>query len=141
GASNGGPAYPLTGSRSAAQFVERGLLTSDAVFIESTHSMYPYAVASHLHFIVRPQHAKVAFKPEFRDPRFHYLGFTGNLGNKLMLTTATDAHHRTEIARAIGSADRVFLYVNAISNIPRRGRLAFATMLNRLGFNQGHDTR
>jgi hypothetical protein len=141
GASNGGPAYPLTGSRSAAQFVERGVSASDAVFIENTHSMYPYAVASHLDLIVLPQHAKVAFRPEFRDHRFHYIAFAGNLGDKLLLTTTSDAAHPTDIARAIGRADRVFLYVEAISNIPRRGRLAFATMLHRLGFNQGPDTR
>ena len=59
----------------------------------------------------------------------------------MLLTTTSDADHPTDIARAIGRADRVFLYVNAISNIPRRGRVAFVATLRRLGFNQGNDTR
>ncbi|MDP9333884.1 MAG: hypothetical protein M3Q30_11350 [Actinomycetota bacterium] len=140
-ASNGGPDYPLTGSRTAAQFMERALVTNDAVFIEHTGSMYPYAIASHLHLIVWPQHRRIAFRPEFRDRRFHYIGFTGNLGDTLLLTSISDADHRTDIARAIERADRVFLYVEAISHIPRRGRLALATTLDQLGFKQGNDTK
>ena len=141
GASNGGPAYPLSGSRSAAQFVESALASNDAVFIEHSGGMYPYAVASHLHLIVWPHRSKVAFKPEFRDRRFHYIAFTGNLGNRLLLTTNSDADHKTNISRAIGSADRVFFYVEDTSDIPRRGGLAFAATLHRLGFKQENDTR
>jgi hypothetical protein len=140
-ASNGGPDYPLSGSRTATQFVERALVTNDAVFIEHTGSMYPYAVASHLHPIVWPQHDKIAFRPEFRDRRFHYIGFTGNLGDTLLLTSISDADDRRDIARAIGRADRVFLYVEGISYIPRGGRLAFATALDQLGFTQVNDAR
>ncbi len=140
-ASNGGPAYPFAGSRSAARYIESALVTNDAVFIEHTGGMYPYAVASQLRLIVWPERKYVAFKPEFRDRRFHYLGFTGNLGQQLVLTTASDASDKTNIARAIGHADRVFLYVEAISNIPRRGRLVFAIVLRRLGFKQENDIR
>jgi hypothetical protein len=141
GAHDGGPAYPVTGSRSATQFVESTLTTNDAVFIESNDAIYPYAIASHLDLVVRRQPAKVAFKPEFHDPRVHYIAFTGSLGNKLLLTAATDADHKTNIARAVGRANRVFLYAEEISKIPRTGRLVFANMLHRLGFQQGNDTK
>jgi hypothetical protein len=141
GASNGGPAYPLSGSRSATQYIERTLPATGAVFIENNSGVYPYAVASHLHVVVRPHRAKVAFEPAFNDHRFHYLAFTGSLGNKLLLSTASDADHKTDIAGAIGRADRVFLYAGATSSLPRRGRLAFATLLRRLGFNTGSETR
>jgi hypothetical protein len=140
-ASNGGPDYPRSGSRTATQLVERALVTNDAVFIEHTGSMYPYAIASHLHLIVWPQHSRIAFRPEFRDRRFHYIAFTGNLGNALLLTSISDADHRTDIALVIGRADRVFLYMEAIPHIPRRGRLAFATALDQLGFTLDNDTR
>jgi hypothetical protein len=141
GASNGGPKYPLSGSRSATQFVERELSTNDAVFIENDGGVYPYAVASHLQLVVAPHHAKVAFKPDIRDHRFHYIAFTGNLGTKLLLTTGSDAGHPTEIAGAIGGAPRVFLYVESMSGVVRRGSLAFSIVLRRLGFAPGHDTR
>jgi hypothetical protein len=141
GASNGGPAYPHSGSRSATRFVEHTLTVDDAVFIENDSGVYPYAIASHLHVAVRPNNAKIAFVPEFNDHRIHYIAYTGNLGNKLLLTTASDADHKTDIARAIGRADRVFLYVGATSVLPRRGRLAFANLLRRIGFKPGHDTR
>jgi hypothetical protein len=141
GASNGGPAYPLSGSRSATRFVERTLMVNDAVFIENNSGVYPYAIASHLHVVVRPHNAKIAFEPEFNDHRIHYIAFTGTLGNSLLLTTVSDADHKTDIARAIGRADRIFLYVGATSGLPRRGRLAFATLLRRLGFKPGHDAR
>jgi hypothetical protein len=141
GASNGGPRYPLSGSRSATQFIERQLSTNDAVFIENDGGVYPYAVASHLHVVLVPHHAKVAFKPDIRDHRFHYIAFTGNLGTELLLTTSSDAGHPTEIVGAIGGAHRVFLYVEAMSGAVRRGSLAFGIVLRRLGFTPGHDTR
>jgi hypothetical protein len=141
GASNGGPKYPLSGSRSATRFVERQLSGNDAVFIENDGGVYPYAVASHLHIVLVPHHAKVAFKPEIRDPRYHYIAFAGSLGNKLVLTTLSDAGHETDIARAVGHANRVLLYVEAISGLRRRGRFTFDTALRRLGFTTAHDNR
>jgi hypothetical protein len=89
----------------------------------------------------RSQYVSPSTQPRFLDRRFHYIAFTGNLGNKLLLTTNSDADHKTNIARAIGSADRVFFYVEDTSDIPRRGGLAFAATLHRLGFKQENDTR
>ena len=140
GASDGGPSYPLSGSRSATQFVERELSTNDAVFIENDGGVYPYAVASDLHVVLVPHHAKVAFKPEIRDRRFHYITFTGSLSNKFLLSTNSDSGHETDVARAIGGADRVFLYVEAESGVVRRGGLAFNTVLRGLGFSNAHVT-
>ncbi|MDQ1385740.1 MAG: hypothetical protein QOG65_3119 [Actinomycetota bacterium] len=141
GASDGGPSYPLSGSRSATRFVERELSTNDAVFIENDGAVYPYAVASDLHVVLVPHHAKVAFKPEIRDRRFHYITFTGRLGNKFLLSTNSDSGHETNIARAIGGADRVFLYVETESGVVRRGGLAFNTVLRGLGFSTARDNR
>ena len=106
----GGPSYPAAGSRSATQFIEKALKPGDGVFIEVTAGMYPYAIASGLHPVVQPTpRKKIAFAPEFADRRLHYLGFTGRFGERLVLTATSDAHHKTDIERAVGRADRVFL--------------------------------
>ena len=137
-ASNGGPAYPLSGSRSATEFVEGALGTNDVVFIENDGGMYPYAIASHLHVVVRPHpQGKVAFQPEIRDGRFHYLAFSGDLGNKLLLVAGSD----TDIARILGRTGRIFLYVEALAALGPRGRIAFGTLLHRFRFTLHSDHR
>jgi len=141
-ASGGGPSYPAAGSRSATQFIEKALKPGDGVFIEVTAGMYPYAIASGLHPVVQPTpRKKIAFAPEFADRRIHYLGFTGRLGERLVLTATSDAHHKTDIQRAVGRADRVFFYVEDLNTIPVRGRNTFAALLRRLGFRVERDVR
>ena len=140
-ASNGGPSYPSTGFRSAAQYVESALTANDVVVIEHNESVYSFAVASHLHVVARPQRRLIAFEPAFRDPRFYYFTVSGTLGNTLLLTTMSDADHPTNVARAIGRADRVF-WLDAFPNAAlRRGRTAFAIQLHRLGFKREKDIR
>jgi hypothetical protein len=140
-ASNVRPSYQYIELGSATRYVESSLTTDDVVFIEHTQSMYSFAIASHVHVVVRPQRKLVAFEPDFRDSRFHYLTFSGKLGNNLLLTTASDAEHKTDIAHAIGGAGRVFLYVQVFPKPSRRGLVAFATVVRRFGFEQENDTR
>jgi len=141
-ASGGGPRYPSAGSKSAAQFIEKALKPRDGVFIEASAGMYPYAIASGLDPVVQPTpNKKIAFAPEFADPRIHYLGFTGRLGERLVLTATADADHKTDIQRAVGHADRVFLYLEDLNTIPVRGRSTFAALLRRLGFRLDRDVR
>jgi hypothetical protein len=141
-ASGGGPPYPAAGSRSATQFVEKALKPDDGVFIEVTAGMYPYAIASRLDPVVQPTpRKKIAFGAEFADRRIHYLGFTGHLGERLVLTSASDAHHKADIRRAVGGASRIFFYVEDLRTIPVRGRATFAALLRGLDFRLERDVR
>jgi hypothetical protein len=140
-ASFGGQTYPLSGSRSAVAFVERSLTPNDAVLIEQVGSLYPYAAASRLHLIVRPQRRKVAFTPGFPDPRFHTIAFTGIRGNTLTLTTPSGADRTLDVARAVSGADRVFLFVAALRTLPVAGRLALDNVLKRARFEVQTDAQ
>ncbi len=142
GASGGGPPYPAAGSKSATRFIETALKPNDAVFIEVSAGQYPYAVASRLDPVLEPTpRKKIAFVPEFRDRRIHYIGFTGRLGETLILPAASDAHHKSDIPRAVGRAGRVFLYFEDLNTIPARGPDTFAALLRRLGFRLDRDER
>ncbi len=140
-ASNVRPASQFVPSSSAVRYIERTLTDNDVVFVQHTEIMYSYATASYVRVVVRPTQKIVAFEPDFHDSRFHYLTFGGKLGDMLLLASASDVDRKNYVARVISAADRVFLYLQAFPEPPRRGPLAFARVLGRLGFTQEKDTR
>jgi hypothetical protein len=140
GAAVGGPPKHSSDMTSAASFLESRLTTNDVVFINRTSGAFSYAVTSHADVHVRPRHSLVAFEPDFRDPRFHYFVLGGKRRNKVILPTESSGD-ASNVARVIGRADRVYIYVQVVPNPQRRGRFAFAIVLHTLGYRQESDTR
>jgi hypothetical protein len=135
------PRYPQSGAQSATDFIEARLAPTSVVFVEQVNGIYPYAVATHLHVAVRRQREKVAFVPEFNDPRIHYLAFTGPSGADMMLTAPPDRREPHNIAGAIGNASEVFLYLIAPNKVMRQGAATFATLLHGLRFGPAENAR
>ncbi|MDQ1448049.1 MAG: hypothetical protein QOC79_1020 [Actinomycetota bacterium] len=135
------PRYLESGAQSATNFIEARLAPTSVVFVDHENGVYPYAVATHLHAAVRAQYAKVAFWPQFDDPRIHYLAFTGPSGADLLLTAPPDALHPHNVVGAIGNATEVFLYLVAPNNVTRSGTPGFASLLRNLGFGPAQSVR
>lgn len=135
------PRYPQSGAQSATNFIEARLAPTSVVFVEHVNGIYPYAVATHLPVAVRPERAKVAFFPQFDDPRIHSLAFTGPSGTDMLLTAPPDHRDQHNIARVIGTATEVYLYRIAPNNVIRHGTQAFATLLRNLGFDPAQTAR
>ena len=127
------PHYPQSGARSATDFIETHLTPTSVVFIENDNGVYPYGVATRLHVSVKAQHEKVAFVPQFNDPRIHYLGLS-DPSVAMLLSTPSDRSHKHNIGGAIGNATDVSLYLIAPNNVMRRHTAALATLLHTLGF-------
>ncbi|MDQ1436032.1 MAG: hypothetical protein QOF59_2848 [Actinomycetota bacterium] len=134
------PYHPAGDVRSAAPYVERKLTANDVVFIEHTECMFSYALESHVRIGVRPRRGLVAFEPDIRDPRFYYVAFTGKLADTLFVSPASAVDYGTDVTRAVGHADRVYLHLNAAPRAQLRGRIAFANLLRGLGYRQESDT-
>jgi len=135
------PRYPQRGAQSATDFIEAHLTATSAVFVEHDSGMYPYAVATRLHVGVHAERAKVAFIPQFNDPRIHDLAFTGPSGTDVLLTGPLDRSHPHNIVAAIGNATEVFLYLITANNVIRHAAPALGTLLGDLDFGPAQTVR
>jgi hypothetical protein len=132
---SGGSTYPLSGMRTATEFVEAHLGADGAVFVDHTRGLYPYGVHTSLPVALQPTpRGKVAFEPRFRDPRVHVLAYGGDNGTQLLLTGKRDVAKHVTVPSVVAGATRVFVFTPGAAALMPSSRFALGVTLQAAGY-------